>query len=55
MAHDDAVTKLAMDLLANERWFRDLDPRFKDDLSEPNHNAVQANIGRKLAEAVLRG
>ncbi len=54
MPHDEAV-KLARDILDNDRWFLDLDPAFKDELSEPNHNAVMANMGRKLAYEVLRG
>lgn len=47
--------KLAQDIVDHDRWFRDLDPRFKDDLSEPNHEAVTANMGRKLARLVLGG
>lgn len=47
--------KLAQDIIANDKWFLELDPSFKDELSEPNHTAIIANMGRKLAYEVLRG
>lgn len=48
----DDVRLIALTLLDDDQWFRELPAANKDSLSEPCHESNQAEHGRELARAV---